>query len=77
MEQCIKRKIQFKEPLIDIEDLVKVTEIIPATEIHFDKYKYDFKFNDCVDFYINIEQLDLLSKEYEIVLTSEYILIKN
>lgn len=73
----MKRKIKFKNPLIDWSDVDFISNILPEIRDCFEKYKYDFIFNNSKAVELSIEQLDLLSDQYGIEINSMYIKINN
>ena len=73
----MKRKIEFRTPVMDWSDMDFVTYIIPEIKKSFEQRKGDFVYTSSNIIEITIEQIDSLSDEYEIEITSSCIIIKN
>ena len=73
----MKRIIEFRNPVMDFNDMDYVVKIIPEIEKSFEKRKCDFIYNCSDEIEISIEQIDSISDEYEITISSSYIVIKN
>lgn len=73
----MKRILEFKNSLIDWADVDCISNIIPEIKDCFEKYKYDFIYNNSKDVQLSAEQLDKLSEEYTLEINSTYIKINN
>ena len=73
----MKRIIEFRNPWVDFEDMDCVVKIIPEIEKSFEKIKCDYIYRCSDEIEISIEQIDSLSDEYEITISTSYIVIKN
>lgn len=74
----MKRKIDFRNPVMDWSDMDCVVKIIPVIEKSFEQRKWnDFVYNCSDKIEISIEQIDSLSDEYEVQITSSCITIIN
>lgn len=73
----MKRCIEFRSPVMDWSDMNCVIKIIPEIEKSFVQRKGDYVYNcsDVIDF--TIEQIDAISDEYEVRITSSCITIIN
>ena len=61
----MKRKIEFRNPVMDWSDMDCVVKIIPVIEKSFEQRKCDFVYNCSDKIEFTIEQIDALSEEYE------------
>lgn len=73
----MKRCIEFRCPVMDWSDMDCVVKIIPEIEKSFDRRKCEFVYSSSDKIDISFEQIDALSNEYEITITSSSIIIKN
>lgn len=73
----MKRCIEFRNPVMDWSDMDCVVGIIPEIGKSFVQRKCDYAYNCSDKIEITIEQVDSLSDEYEIAITSSCITIKN
>lgn len=73
----MKRILEFKTPLIDIETVNDIMTIIPETSQYFKIHKYDYIYDYKYLVELNIEQLDKICSKYEIELNGMYLTIKN
>lgn len=73
----MKRVLEFKNPVMDWEDMEITIKIIPELKDSFQKHKYDFLYNNFKELELNIEQIEELSEYFEISINGSYIKIMN
>lgn len=73
----MQRVIEFRKPIMDYTDMRYITEIIGQISDKFTQRKGDYVYNssDVIEF--TIEQIDAISEEYEVLITSSCIIIIN
>ncbi len=73
----MKREIVFRNSVMDYNDMRIVSDIIVQIRENFTNRKYDYVYNCSDKIEISIEQIDDISQEFEIEITSNSIIIKN
>ena len=71
------REIKFINATMDWSDMDYIVNIIPEIKNSFTNRKYDYVYNCSDKIEISIEQIDDISQEFEIEITSNSIIIKN